>query len=85
MLIAHTQQHVVLPSKPIGEEVNIEVDVLAKMVENSLTGATEGWKKQWEMAHDENKLLTEKLQWLTAKVEEMSATIARMEGTTKHP
>jgi len=36
MLIAHTQQHVIIPSKNIGEEVNIEVDVLAKMVDQSL-------------------------------------------------
>jgi len=67
MLIAHTQQHVVLPSKLVGEEVNIEVDVLAKMVENSLIGASEEWKKKWEMVHDENKLLSERLQWLTTK------------------
>ena len=36
MLIAHTQQHVIIPSKNIGEEVNVEVDVLAKMVDQSL-------------------------------------------------
>ena len=36
MLIAHTQQHVIIPNKDIGEEVNIEVDVLAKMVDQSL-------------------------------------------------
>ena len=36
MLIAHTKQHVIIPSKNIGEEVNIEVDVLAKMVDQSL-------------------------------------------------
>ena len=36
MLIAHTQQHVIIPSKDVGEEVNIEVDVLAKMVDQSL-------------------------------------------------
>jgi len=36
MLIAHTQQHVIIPSKEVGDLVNIEVDVLAKMVETSL-------------------------------------------------
>jgi riboflavin synthase len=37
MLIAHTQQHVIIPSKSINDEVNIEVDVLAKMVDQSLS------------------------------------------------
>ena len=36
MLIAHTQQHVIIPSKSLGDFVNVEVDVLAKMVETSL-------------------------------------------------
>ena len=38
MLISHTQTAVILPHKNIGDEVNIEVDVLAKMVEQSMTG-----------------------------------------------
>ena len=36
MLIAHTQQSVIIPNKPEGGLVNVEVDVLAKMVERSL-------------------------------------------------
>jgi len=32
-LVAYTQQHIVLPSKSIGDKVNIEVDVLGKYVE----------------------------------------------------
>lgn len=38
MLVAHTQQSVIIPAKAVGELVNIEVDVLAKMVERSLGG-----------------------------------------------
>jgi len=38
MLINHTQQNVIIPFKEIGEKVNVEVDVLAKMVERSLKG-----------------------------------------------
>ena len=38
MLISHTQSAVIIPHKSTGEEVNIEVDVLAKMVEQSMTG-----------------------------------------------
>lgn len=36
MLIAHTQQAVIIPNKKEGEFVNVEVDVLSKMVERSL-------------------------------------------------
>ena len=36
MLIAHTQQAVIIPNKKQGDFVNVEVDVLAKMVERSL-------------------------------------------------
>jgi len=38
MLIAHTQQAVIIPSKEEGDLLNIEVDVLAKMVESSVAG-----------------------------------------------
>lgn len=37
MLVPHTQQNVVIPSKSIGDLVNIEVDVLAKLAENSFS------------------------------------------------
>jgi riboflavin synthase len=41
MLISHTQTAVIVPQKGIGEAVNIEVDVLAKMVEQSIRGLNE--------------------------------------------
>ncbi|KAI8816350.1 uncharacterized protein EV422DRAFT_591807 [Fimicolochytrium jonesii] len=34
MLIAYTQEHVVLPKKKVGEKVNLEVDQIGKYVEN---------------------------------------------------
>ena len=36
MLVSHTQQAVIFPCKCVGDAVNIEVDVLAKIVESSL-------------------------------------------------
>jgi riboflavin synthase alpha subunit len=36
MLVPHTQNNVIIPSKNINDEVNIEVDVVAKMIEKSL-------------------------------------------------
>ncbi len=46
MLVAYTQNHIVLPSKKPGERVNIEVDILGKYVEkiigSRLGGATSG-------------------------------------------
>ncbi len=38
MLITHTQSSVIVPSKTIGDYVNLEFDILAKMVERSLSG-----------------------------------------------
>lgn len=36
MLVAHTQQHVIFPFKQPGDAVNIEVDVLGKLIESSV-------------------------------------------------
>eukprot|EP00320_Phaeocystis_rex_P000963 CAMPEP_0119080416 /NCGR_PEP_ID=MMETSP1178-20130426/111870_1 /TAXON_ID=33656 /ORGANISM="unid sp, Strain CCMP2000" /LENGTH=286 /DNA_ID=CAMNT_0007063015 /DNA_START=29 /DNA_END=890 /DNA_ORIENTATION=+ len=36
MLVAYTQQHIVVPKKALGDKVNIEVDVTAKYVEKSM-------------------------------------------------
>lgn len=41
MLIAHTQQSVIIPQKEVGDLVNLEADVLAKMVEKSLSALTD--------------------------------------------
>ena len=40
MLIAFTQQKVVIPKKAVGDAVNLEVDVLAKYVEQGLKAVT---------------------------------------------
>jgi riboflavin synthase len=39
MLIAHTQTKIDLPNKPVGETVNVEVDMVGKYVEKSVTAA----------------------------------------------
>ena len=36
MLVAYTQQHIIVPNKAVGDKVNIEVDVTAKYVEKSM-------------------------------------------------
>ena len=41
MLIAFTQQKVILPKKAVGETVNLEVDVISKYVEQSLAAVVE--------------------------------------------
>jgi riboflavin synthase len=41
MLIAYTQAHIALPRKQIGQRVNIEVDVIGKLVEKSTSGILE--------------------------------------------
>lgn len=37
MLVAYTQQHVVIPLKKVGQKVNLEVDILGKYVERLLS------------------------------------------------
>ncbi|CAO3699315.1 unnamed protein product [Rhizopus stolonifer] len=39
MMIAHTQAHVIMPSKKVGDRVNVEVDMLAKYALKSLEEA----------------------------------------------
>ncbi|KAK5051968.1 hypothetical protein LTR84_002772 [Exophiala bonariae] len=42
MLIAYTQERVVTAAKKAGEEVNVEIDVVGKVVEKSVVGYLEG-------------------------------------------
>lgn len=42
MLITHTQEKITLPRKPVGAKVNIEVDMLGKFVEKSVSAALSG-------------------------------------------
>jgi len=42
MLITYTQEKVVISSKGVGEEVNVEVDMVGKYVEKSVRGYLEG-------------------------------------------
>ncbi|KAI8989559.1 alpha subunit of riboflavin synthase [Pilobolus umbonatus] len=39
MMIAHTQEHVIMPSKKVGDTVNLEVDILAKYALKSIEEA----------------------------------------------
>jgi len=41
MLVAHTQQCIILPKKQVGDTVNLEVDVTAKYVERSMSSMTQ--------------------------------------------
>lgn len=42
MLIKHTQEKITLGKKPVGAKVNIEVDMVGKLVEKSVTAALSG-------------------------------------------
>jgi len=46
MLIAYTQERVVLAAKQEGEEVNVEIDVVGKLVEKSVVGYFDGVGKE---------------------------------------
>lgn len=70
MLISHTQSCVVIPQKSVGEFVNIEVDVLAKMVESSMgamearIAAVEETVRAASAPHRKTGLLRRLGQWL---------------------
>lgn len=38
MLISHTQNHIILPLKKVGDAVNLEADVLGKYASRSMAG-----------------------------------------------
>lgn len=42
MLIAYTQERVVMGGKSVGDEVNVEVDMMGKYVQKSVAGYFEG-------------------------------------------
>ena len=42
MLIAHTQSKIELANKPVGERVNVEVDMVGKYVEKAVGAALSG-------------------------------------------
>lgn len=42
MLIKHTQDKITLSKKKIGEKVNVEVDMVGKYVEKSVSAALDG-------------------------------------------
>lgn len=42
MLIAYTQERVVTASKQVGDEVNLEIDIVGKLVEKSVEGYLQG-------------------------------------------
>ena len=65
MLIAYTQERVVTAEKKVGEEVNVEVDMVGKYVEKSIAGYFEGSEGAGEMAALRkivDKFVEEKLQ-----------------------
>lgn len=64
MLISHTQKCIVLPTRPVGGLVNLEVDVHAKYVE----AATQQLRSELESVQQEMKRLSSEVAQLKAKL-----------------
>ena len=77
MLVAHTQQSVIIPSKALGDMVNIEVDVLAKMVERSLAGVYDGNRSSSNQKGGEGAL-NDEIADLKARVQVLENIIERL-------
>lgn len=68
MLIHHTQQHVVIPLHPVGDYVNIEVDVIAKSRRGTDDG--EAMKGSWRQNGGES---------VEARIDRLEAILERIE------
>lgn len=68
MLVQHTQESVIFPMKQIGDAVNIEVDVMGKIVESSLQGITSQLQSSILALQTQNKQLIERIEVLEAGV-----------------
>ncbi|KAJ3369969.1 Riboflavin synthase alpha chain [Allomyces arbusculus] len=55
MLVAYTQEHVVMPLKKVGDTVNVEVDMLGKYVERVVVGMLQSAPEAEEAATEGNK------------------------------
>ncbi len=83
MLVPHTQQSVIFPAKEIGEEVNVEVDILGKLVERSLTSNFERIQNQ---VSDFTKNLLEKdqkIEHLSQVLDELKRKIEAIEASQR--
>ena len=78
MLVAHTQQSVIIPSKALGDMVNIEVDVLAKMVERSLAGVYGGSNQKGGESNDRSAI-NDEIADLKARVKVLENIIANLQ------
>ncbi len=57
MLISHTQQSVIIPQKAVGDLVNVEVDVLAKLVASSLDGLRQSLVNDYVSKYEHDKTI----------------------------
>ena len=81
MLVAHTQQSVIIPNKALGDKVNIEVDVLAKMVERSLAGVYDSNRSSSSQKggeNNDNSALTGEIADLKARVQVLENIIEKL-------
>jgi riboflavin synthase len=78
MLIAYTQAHIIVPLKAVGDKVNIEVDVLGKLVERSAAAATARLAAAVEGV---GARLENALAGLNARLDALEARVRTVEGS----
>ncbi|AMD20671.1 HDL073Wp [Eremothecium sinecaudum] len=66
-MIAHTQEHVAIPLKKIGDEVNIEVDVTGKMIDRQIQSHLEA-----QISNENSQLGKMVSRIVEAKIKELS-------------
>ena len=77
MLVPHTQSHVIIPSKNIGEDVNIEIDLIAKMVQTQFENISSQNIKNLQI---QNEMLSSELKKMKDQILEIEQTVKRIKA-----
>ena len=70
MLIPHTQQNIIVPQKEIGDLVNIEIDVLAKVVDQRMSQMFSIFESKLETLKENEVLLKNRIDKLETSLYE---------------
>jgi riboflavin synthase len=79
MLIAYTQQHIIIPRKAVGDRVNLEADVMGKYAERALAGSGIGSQLTTIIAAMETRL-TAALQGIEGRLGRLEGKVEALEG-----
>lgn len=75
MLVPHTQNHVIIPSKSVGEYVNIEIDFIAKMIQTQFENMSSQTIKTLQIDNEKLSVELAKMKDQILKIEQSVQSI----------